>query len=275
MVLVRTLWTGRDARAVLLELKRQHELAQQAIRARDDMLAMVSHDLKGPLQTLGLHIDALLEGSPARERRVVGRARLEAARRAVHRMKRLVGDLLDASRLDAGHFRLRPGEHDVGSLVTESLEPFQPTIRDKSIKLEVALDDLCRCAVVDKDRMIQVFSNLLDNAIRCTPVEGLISIRTTCLGTNRVRVSFENSGPGIPRERLGHVFDRYWQTDDERAGTAGLGLYIAKCIVEAHGGSIEVASEPGKGATFHLTLVADAAPRERSPSGIGGEECVT
>src|SRR5262249_40874619 len=144
--LMRTRRAGRNARAGFLELKRQNELAQRAIRARDDMLAMVSHDLKASLHTLDLHIDALLAGSPARERRAVGRARLEAAQRAIHRMKRLVGDLLDASRLDAGQFRLRPGEHDVGSLVTESLEPFQPTIRDKSIKLDLAIDDHCRCA---------------------------------------------------------------------------------------------------------------------------------
>jgi signal transduction histidine kinase len=148
-------------------------------------------------------------------------------------------------------------------------------MRDKSIRLEVVLDDRCDCALVDKDRMIQVFSNLLDNAIRFTPTDGLISIRTTCLGPNRVRVSFENSGAGIPRERLEHIFDRYWQTNDERAGAAGLGLYIVKSIIEAHGGTIEAVSEPGKGATFHLTLIGDVASNGRTAPGLGSEECVT
>jgi signal transduction histidine kinase len=262
----------RDGRNALRELRRRHEEAERAIRARDDMLAMVSHDLKSPLQTLSLHLDALLTGTPPNERRAVGRARLEATQRAVDRMKRLVGDLLDASRLDAGHFPICPREHEVAAIVSESVEPFLPRMREKSIELDVALDEHCHCALVDKDRMIQVFSNLLDNAVRLTPQGGFISIRTTCLGTGRFRVSFENSGAGIPQERLEHIFDRYWQTKDERAGTAGLGLYIAKCIVEAHGGTIEAVSEPGKGTTFHLTLIE----REGcTRADAGREECVT
>jgi signal transduction histidine kinase len=264
---------GRGTQDVVLELKRLHKEAQQAIRARDDMLAMVSHDLKGPLQTLSLHIDALLASAPLHERRAVGRARLEAAKRAVERMKRMVGDLLDASRLDAGQFPIHPREHDVAALVTESVEPFLPRIREKSIRLEIALDKTCHCAAVDRDRMIQVFSNLLDNAIRFTPVDGVISIRSSCLGHERFRVSFENSGAGIPRERLDRVFDRYWQSKDERAGAAGLGLYIAKCIIDAHGGKIEVESARGKGTKFHVTLSGNIASSHRTRPGV--RECVT
>jgi signal transduction histidine kinase len=238
------------------------------------MLAMVSHDLRGPLQTLGLHIDALLASAPRSDRRAAGRARLEAARRAVDRMKRMVADLLDASRLDAGRFPIRPGEYEVAHLVAESVEPFRSRLAEKSIQLVIDLDRRCRCAVVDGDRMIQVFSNLIDNAVRFTPERGRISIRTCCAG-NGVRVSFENSGDGIPRERLGHVFDRYWQAANERAGAAGLGLYIAKGIVEAHGGKIEATSELGKGTTFHVTLAAKRAASDRGGSDATGETCVT
>ena len=239
------------------------------------MLAIVSHDLKGPLHTLSLHIDALLADGPPEEQRAAGRGRLEAAQRAVHRMKRLVDDLLDVSRLDAGHFPIRPREHDVAGLVTESVEPFRPQMFEKGIQLDVALDTNCRCAVVDKERMIQVFSNLLDNAIRFTPEGGKISIRSSCLGPDRFRVSFENTGAVIPRERLGHLFDRYWQAKDERVGSAGLGLYIAKGIVEAHGGAIEVVSEQGKGTTFHLTLEGSALCTGRTVPNAKGEACVT
>jgi signal transduction histidine kinase len=266
--------TSRRARRRLLDLERRHERAKKSIRARDDMLAMVSHDLRGPLQTLGLHIDALLASAPRTDRRAVGRARLEAARRTVDRMKRMVTDLLDASRLDAGRFPIRPGEHRVANLVAESVEPFRARLAEKSIELVIALDRRCCCAVVDGDRMIQVFSNLIENAVRFTPERGRISIRASCLGKG-FRVSFENSGEGIPPERLEHVFDRYWQAAGERAGAAGLGLYIAKGIVEAHGGKIEATSELGKKTTFHVTLAAKRAASGRGRGDATGETFVT
>jgi signal transduction histidine kinase len=253
-----------NAQTHFLELKRSYDDAQKAIRARDDALAIVSHDLRGPLHSLSLHLDAMLTRVSHDGPRAVDRAPLESARRAVDTMKRMVADLLDVSKLDSGHFPMEACEHNIASLVGESIESFSSGLLDKSIAIDLSLDGNCHRAIVDKDRMLQVFSNLLENAIRFTPEGGVISVRIAA-GLNSCLISVADSGAGIPPEQIARVFDRYWQAEGKGRGTAGLGLYIAQRIVEAHGGTIAVESEVGQGTTFQVRLPTCDTTRTGAP----------
>jgi signal transduction histidine kinase len=249
----------------LAELQQSYDKAKLAIRARDDMLAMVSHDLRAPLHSMSLHIDALLMAVSKEDRRPVERLQLEAVRRAAEVMKRMLADLLDASKLDDGPPRLDLGRHSVAGLVAEGLERFEISAARKAIQIDLAVRP-SHSILCDRDRMLQVLSNLFDNAIRHTPERGSISVYTSRLTGDRVRVSIANSGQGIRKDQLGRLFDRFWQGQGIGAGAAGLGLYIAKCITEAHGGTIAVQSEPGQGATFHLVLRAPSIVKLRRRS---------
>lgn len=239
--------------SVALENARLYKAAQDATRARDDLVAIVSHDLRNPIHTINMAAAFLLEVAPPVDRRVTSRRQLEVIQRQANRANRLISDLLDVAKIQAGGMTVELVPVDVGSLVQETLDSANPLAMSNQIKLSRDVADESARVLSDRDRILQVFANLVGNAIKFTPKGGEITIRAETVG-NEVRFGVCDTGPGIPPEHLPHVFDRYWQAKSTAKLGTGLGLSIAKGIVEAHGGQIWVESEPGKGASFIFTV---------------------
>lgn len=237
---------GRRAGLAVDNARLYHE-AQRAIRARDEVLAVVSHDLKNPLEAVTLSASLLLRAPESpRVRRYA-----EALQRSAARMDRLIRDLLDLSSMDAGKFRLEPRRERIEAIVEEALAVLAPLAAEKGIALSAQGAPLGEDVSCDRERVLQVLSNLLGNAIGFAPRGGRITVRIALAG-EEAAVTVEDDGPGIPPEDLPHLFDRYWKSQSRR-GT-GLGLAIARGIVEAHGGTIQVESVPGRGSRFTFTL---------------------
>jgi two-component system, chemotaxis family, sensor kinase Cph1 len=254
-------WTAGDLEAaddlrrsaVEIDLERQVEREQQAVRARDDLVAVVSHDLKTPLGVIQMQAAMFLRSSGVEGDDVSPRVRAGAERiqRAVNRMNSLVHDLLDLAKIEAGRFALSRQSEELRELVEEALIILRPLAESKRIQLEVTLTDQSRVDV-DRERIFQVLSNLIGNAIKFTPEGGRIALNAEARDRSMC-VTVADTGPGVPSDQVPHVFNRYWQARRGNREGTGLGLYIAKGIVEAHGGRIWVESS-GPGATFRFTL---------------------
>jgi signal transduction histidine kinase len=236
--------------------------AEQAARAREQVVAVVSHDLKNPLATIRMAVSFLLEelvpddAAHGRER-----GQLNAIRRSAERMYRLVHDLLDVSAIEAGQLPVTRSPLAVDMLVTDALELLYPLAGAKRIELATELAPALPLVAADRERMLQVFSNLVGNAVKFTSLGGRIEIRAN-LRSAMVEFAVHDNGPGIASADLPHIFDRFWRAKNTGRSGAGLGLAIAKGIVEAHGGSIRAESEPGRGSAFMFTLpVATSAVR--------------
>ena len=227
-----------------------HE-AQHATRARDEMLGVVAHDLRNPLNTIVMGASTMLEMLP--ESPPLLRNHAQIVRRAADRMNRLIQDLLDVRRIESGRLAVDPRPVTVALLVDETLEMLRPLAAAASLELATDLAPELPRVRADSGRILQVFSNLVGNAIKFTPAGGRITIGATRLD-GEVRFEIADTGPGIPAEQLSHVFGQFWQgLRGDRRGI-GLGLAIAKGIVEAHGGRIWVESVVGEGSRFYFTL---------------------
>jgi len=237
---------GRRA-GVAVDNARLWEAAQRAIRARDEVLAVVSHDLKNPLEAVLLSAALLLRSPESPRVRHYG----EALQRSAARMDRLIRELLDLSRMEAGKFRIEVRPERLESIVEEALVVLAPLAAGKDIALGTECGPLGAEIPCDRERVLQVVSNLVGNALAFAPRGGHVTIRLA-LRERDAEVSVSDDGPGIPPGDLPHVFDRYWKSRS-RAGT-GLGLAIARGIVDAHGGKIRVESRVGEGSTFTFTL---------------------
>jgi signal transduction histidine kinase len=239
--------------SVALENARLYKAAQDATRARDDLVAIVSHDLRNPIHTINMAASFLLEVAPADDRRVTSRRQLDVIRRSANRANRLINDLLDVARIQAGGLAVEPVPVETASLVQEAMEAATPLATEKKLTIEREVPENLPDVCSDRDRVLQVFGNLIGNAIKFTPEGGQITIRAESEPRD-VKFAVCDTGPGISPEHLPHVFDRYWQAKSTAKLGTGLGLSIAKGIVEAHGGRIWVESEPGQGASFLFTL---------------------
>jgi signal transduction histidine kinase len=251
--------------ALAVENARLYAEAQRAIRARDDVLAIVSHDLRNPLHAIGMASNLLARpGAPPS--RV--RAHAAAIERATRRMGRLIRDLLDSSRLETGRLVLERQAAQVGVLLAEAVAILAPLAAEKPITLVLASAAEGLEVYCDRERLLQVLSNLIGNALAFTAAGGTVTISAEADGAY-VRFSVQDTGVGIPVEHQRRIFDRYWRSRESRQGT-GLGLAIAKGIVEAHGGRIWVESSPGEGATFRFTLPRTAATPAYTPVPVPG-----
>ncbi len=236
--------------------------AQQAIRAREDLLAVVSHDLRSPLASITLGATMLANALPsAGEDGRRARRTAESILRSAEQMGHLISDLLDAARIEAGGLSVAQERNDAAAIIGEALELIRPLAESKRLKIAQDVAAELPPILSDRDRILQVLENLFDNAVKFTPEDGVITIAAEAEGDS-VRFRVADTGPGIPSDALPHLFDRYWQASHSRRGGAGLGLYIAKGIVESHGGRLWATSGPGQGSTFSFTLPAARAPEE-------------
>jgi signal transduction histidine kinase len=230
------------------------EEAQRAVRERDDVLAIVSHDLRTPLTSIAASADLLLRSPGASGLEEQTRERARAIQRGAARMARLVDDLSDVAAVDAGRLHLRaPARCVAADLTREAFQMFEPLAASEARRLVADLPPPEVAVMCDRERVFQVLSNLIGNAIKFTAAGDAITLRAEAAG-DEVRFSVRDTGPGLAPAELPHVFERHWQGPGGAQRGSGLGLFIARGIAEAHGGRIWVESEPGEGSTFVFTL---------------------
>jgi len=225
--------------------------SQQAVRAREEVLAIVSHDLRNPLNaiTLGASLLKTSESLSADDRE-----QLEILEVSAKRMSRLIEDLLDVTRLEGGkQLPIVPARVDVASLFHETAELFKVQASASSVTFQMHIDENVPPVHADRDRVMQVLSNLIGNSLKFTQSGGMITLRAQ-RDDEFVRFTVADTGSGIPKANLNDIFNPYWQAKRAERLGAGLGLPIAKGIVEAHGGRIWVESAPGAGTKFYFTL---------------------
>ncbi len=235
----------------ITNLKAIEEELRLAVRSRDAVLGIVAHDLRNPLYGISLALDLLCRRVGGPERR--NQRPIEAIRRQVARMNRLIQDLLDVARLDAGALTIRPDRVPADKLVLEAEESQRPIIAAASLDLRTDIQAGLPDLWADRDRLLQVFENLVGNAAKFTNPSGRVTIGAA---TREHDILFwvADTGAGIPAEHVEHLFDRFWQASRTDRRGAGLGLPIAKGIVEAHGGTMWVESHLGVGTTFYFTI---------------------
>ncbi len=237
----------------------ERRVADEGLAARDHFLGIVSHDLRALLGGVALQAALLKNTATGDEVGVRTQQAAERIQRFIARMNRLIGDLLDVSSIEEGRLRIVPVLQDAALPVRESVDAFQPLAASRRLALDSRISGDALVASFDQQRILQVIANLLTNAINFTPAGGVISLAIERVG-QELRFSVQDTGSGIPEEQLEKVFERFWQASGPaKLGGMGLGLHIAKCIVEAHGGRIAVESEVGKGSKFTFTLPAAPA----------------
>lgn len=237
----------------------------EAVASRNDVLAIVSHDLRNPLTSISLGVDQLrrhAEDATRRDRI------LDSIARSAECMTTLIEDLLAIAKIDAGQLSLQIAPCDAKALAEDALAIVRPLADQKAITLETVVPNLALAA--DRDRLLQVLGNLLGNALKFTPDRGTITVVVAEVD-GLARFVVRDTGPGIPEESLPYVFDRFYQGPNRRRGGAGLGLAIARAIVEGHGGTICVESAIGQGTMFDFTVPL-ATVRACGPSSSAGTE---
>lgn len=228
------------------ESARAVERATAAARARDEILAVVSHDLRGPLHAISLATEALRDEVQGPSARYLG-----AIERAAVRAERLISDLLEASAIENGALTLNRGAVDAGAILRQAAADYELLVKETGSKISAHIPDEQIVVSADRDRVLQVLGNLIGNSLKHAkgaPIE--LSVERA---DNQALIAVRDQGPGIAPAELPHVFNRYWSGRTKKGG-AGLGLAIAKGIVSAHGGDIKVDSPPGSGARFVFTL---------------------
>jgi signal transduction histidine kinase len=227
-------------------LERQQEL----VRIRDEILGVVSHDLRSPLTTIGLSAQLIPGGPPDEQAEHV-----QTIVTATRRMERLIHDLLDATKAEQGRLSIRRDLVDPAAVVREVIASHEPIAASKEIDFETDVaDDLPRVSG-DADRLAQALTNLIGNAFKFTPARGVVRL-SVAQRDGKVRFEVADSGPGIAPGDLPHLFEPFWQAKKTAHLGAGLGLKITRAIVEAHAGTIEVANHAGGGACFRIELPA-------------------
>ncbi|MQA92228.1 MAG: response regulator [Gemmatimonas sp.] len=241
-------------RARLLESEREaREIAERAVQARDELLRVVAHDLGNSLSAVVVTTGVLLRTLPESPGDGATRRHIDNIRNLAEQMQRLRQDLLDVARLEAGQLSIDPVALDPCGLVKSSLERYGALAAGKPVSLESRLPDELPAVMGDEGRLLQVVANLLTNAIKFTSAGGRIVLGVEAMD-GFVRFFVTDTGTGIPSEHLPHLFDRFWTTREGNPTGAGLGLAIAKGIVEAHGGQIWVDSRVDRGSTFAFTI---------------------
>jgi PAS domain S-box-containing protein len=240
--------------ALAADNARLYRDTMEAVRARDDILAVVSHDLGNPLSAIRIGVSLLLRNAPTRDLEG-GWEHLAGIKHSVEQMERLIRDLLEIKRIEAGQLAMALEPIRPAILVASVEEMLSPLAAGKSIEIRSRIEPSLPHIKADRERMIQVLSNLIGNSIKFTQPGGHVELRAD-LVENEVVFSVSDNGPGIDASDIEHIFDRFWQARRSRqAGTSlGLGLAIVKGIVEAHGGRVWAESSNGNGTTIRFSL---------------------
>jgi signal transduction histidine kinase/DNA-binding NarL/FixJ family response regulator len=265
--------------SMALEHDRLLRQAQRAVAGRDRALSTVSHDLRSPLNTIQICADALLDPEPAPPSGIRELGALIG--KSVTWMRQIVEDLLDRASLDAGTLALHRQPTSVKDLFGASRALFAPMATERAIRLVLHEDADLPCVNADPHRLLQVLANLVGNAIKFTPEGGRVVVLAqaaeddpiaallTGKGGSAVRFTVSDTGSGIPAEDLAHIFERYWQSPTDSRKGAGLGLAIAKGLIEAHGRQLNVESIVGIGSSFWFTVPAIADVVQQFGSKVG------
>jgi PAS domain S-box-containing protein len=235
-----------------IDSARMYERAQDAARQRGNVLSFVSHDLRNPLMGILLTTEIMLRSVPGEERRR-GWKQLERIRRSAQQMRRMIDDLVDIASLDAGRLTVSASPHDVSELFEDASGMLGPLAAEKGIALRFDAPETGLIVRCDRERVVQVLSNLIGNAVKFTPANGSVAVGVRAL-SDRAQVTVTDTGPGVPFEMRPHIFDRFWTARDGARRGRGLGLFIAKGLVEAQGGTLWLDSPQGGGAQFSFTL---------------------
>lgn len=245
---------GVLARTRLYQAERKaREEAEAARRSRDEVLSVVSHDLRNPVSTIAMAAallgDADIPLTPAQRQK-----QLEIIGRSAQRMNRLIQDLLDAARIEGGRLPVSLRCENTAVVASETYEAFRQLAAKKDITVKCEVAENLPQTLIDRDRIVQALSNLLNNAVKFTPARGSIELRASRTERGGCRFDVRDTGPGIAADHLPHVFNRFWQATRTAHMGSGLGLAIAKGIIDAHHGRIWVESREGEGSTFSFEL---------------------
>jgi two-component system sensor kinase FixL len=233
--------------------------AQAAVQAREDVLHVVSHDLGNSLSAIVVNTTVLLKTLPPEQEDV--RQRVSSVRDLARRMQRLRQDLLDVATIEQGTLSVEWDSWHPAAVAAGAVETFAPLAAEKGVEMAQEVDADVPVVEGDRDRIMQVLANLMGNALKFTPAGGRVLLRVSA-EPDEVRFAVRDTGPGIAPENQPHVWDRFWKSRTSNRHGAGLGLAIARGIVEAHGGRIWLESEPGEGTTFTFSLPLHPPPPE-------------
>ena len=242
----------------ITEKKRYEQRLKELDKMKSDFVSNVSHELRTPLTAIKGSVDNMLDGITGslneKQARYLTRIKSNA-----DRLARLISDLLDLSRIEAGKIDLRPTNLSLVALIKEVAESLRPVAADKLINLQVLSHDAGIKAWADRDKVTQVLMNLIGNAVKFTPQKGKVTVAVEKNGNEWVRISVADTGPGILPEEANKIFAKFYQIaqqSKEKTKGTGLGLAISKALVEMHGGKIWVETAGGQGSTFSFTLPA-------------------
>jgi len=243
----------------ITEKKRYEQRLKELDKMKSDFVSNVSHELRTPLTAIKGSVDNMLDGltGPINEKQLRYLTRVKSN---VDRLSRLINDTLDLSKIESGRTELKPAQLALDTLAREIAENLRPLANEKAIRIEVLSPGPSVKAWADRDKVTQVFMNLIGNALKFTPPQGRVTVAVRQNGDQWVQVSVSDTGPGIPLEEAAKIFHKFYQIAHgakQKAKGTGLGLAISKALIEMHGGKIWVESELGKGSAFFFTLPAE------------------
>jgi signal transduction histidine kinase len=258
----------RILRSNAIRLKEEHaqKMASQAFAAKEQMLAIVSHDIKNPISAIQLEAQMLLRASDKHDiSKLSEEVKIQANRilKTTERMKILISDLLDKNKSENGLSHLLKENMNISKIIQEVIDSIYPLMQEKKISLKTLIPEILQIDI-DRNKMFQVFSNLLHNAIKFTPIGGSIEISIEETSTD-LFFTVEDSGPGLSELECQKVFDKYWTGSKSNTSGTGLGLFICKTIIESHGGHIQVNNILGQGARFRFNLPRFVQIQMKSP----------
>jgi PAS domain S-box-containing protein len=234
----------------MTEIREAEEALKEAIAARDEILAVVSHDLRNPVGTIAAAAELVADVPLSQERR---NEHLHTIRRAADRVNRLIQDLLDVAKIEAGKIVLDLSYEDMSELVKDTVAQAGWLAEQEGVKLLFEGEEMSIKAHVDRNKILQVMSNLIENALKFTPKGGRVTVSTKREGDNFL-IAVADTGMGIEPQVLDNLFDRFWQGHREDGKGSGLGLTIVKGILGAHGTTVKVRTEIGTGSSFEFIL---------------------
>jgi PAS domain S-box-containing protein len=236
-----------------LDNARLYDLVNSGIRARDDMIGIVSHDLRNPVNAVKMLTGVMLDRHGREPLSTEMGNYASIIRQAAEQMDELIQDLLDVTRVEAGRLAVNLRSENTEEMLSDTLRTLAPVAAEKEINLRLNAPDDLPSVLADRDRFGQAISNLVGNAVKFSQRGGEIVVRVAVLD-NEILFSVSDKGQGMNAEQLAHAFDRFWQSSRTDRQGAGLGLAITKGIVDAHGGRIWAESALGAGSTFYFTL---------------------